>query len=272
MANILIASPVIGDAADHEGSSVAATLPLANLKDPAISKVTRFLTPSGAQVTLDLGGSPATVNLAALLGHNASTTGTCQVKAADTEAELDSDPVYDSGELRLRSNIFAPSYEDIGSLEYNHFIHKLDTPVTARWWRFSMADASLDFLDIGRLYLSSAFEPTRNVSYGVEEGVIDPSINRRAASGAEYPNAREPIRFVQFALPMTNKEEAFLDLLPNIDLLRGTTGDVLFVMNYEYLPLIQIRSIYGRIKELGALRNTSFNVYAKVYRIEEIVA
>lgn len=266
MANMMLASPVIGDAAVITGSATSAQLPLQNLKRMAIGAVTRFLSPAGAYIKADL-GSARSIDLVALLGHNATVTGEVRVRAAHDEGNLVDYPDYDSGPLRMRSNIVAPDYVDVGSLARNHFILHLPVAESYRWWRIDIADSG-QYLDIGRLYLSKAFQPEVNMDYGEQFGLVDPSTIHRARSGRVIPNEQKKYRFQEFTLSFASEAEMYGDSF-DIESERGSTRDVLFIYDYDNKPLLQKRSIYGRMLMYPTI-NPHWRLFEKTYRIEEI--
>jgi len=271
MANMFLASALISDAATLLDSSAAAgSLPIKNLQRRAIGAVTRFLTPSGCYVVADIGAAQS-VDFIGLLGHNASNSGSVVVTAADALEDLEDTPDYDSGSLRLRSNIVAPAFEDVGSLVRNHFMLRLPSAVSYRYWRIEMEDTAIPYLDVGRLYISKAFEPETNMSYGLQEGVIDPSTVARTVSGRVVPNTRPVYRYADFQLSFATEDEMF-GAAYDLDTLCGTTKDVFFVQDYANKNLLQKRSLYGNMRSLSPVINTSFQRFEKRYRIEEMVA
>lgn len=269
MSNLILATPLIGDAATLTGSPVAATLPLSNLKRQAIGAVARFLTPAGAYIQIDLGSTPQAIDLIALLGHNASVSGAVQIRGADSIADLTDNPAYDSGVLRMRSNVVAPDYNDVGSLARNHCLHQLDAPATLRYWRIDMSDSAMQYLDVGRLYVSKVFQPDVNMDYGLQEGYIDPSSIRRTVGGRVSMLERPKYRFVEFTLSFASEAEMFGALF-EIDRLRGATRDVLFVHDYDNKPLIQKRTVYGHMATLNPVTHPYFQLFEKTIRIEQI--
>ncbi len=277
MANMMLATPVLSDAAVLSSSTVPASLPVRNLQRSPIGEVCRFLDPENAYVVIDLGAAKP-MNLIALLGHNGSSRGHARVRAADdVEAILDT-PGYDSGELPLRSHqsgfdeTWATSVPDeqYGAMPTNHFIHCPDTEQSFRYWRIDMADAEITYLDVGRLYLAKAFMPAVNMDYGVSDGFIDPSSLSRTVSGKVIPNERPKYRFAEFRLSFASQSEMY-DTAYEIDRLRGTTRDVLFVNDPADLPMLQRRTVCGLMKSLSPVVNSYFQLFEKSYRIEEII-
>ncbi|AEP08883.1 hypothetical protein MICA_546 [Micavibrio aeruginosavorus ARL-13] len=274
---MLLATPVLSDAATLSASTYPASLPVGNLKRMPIGEVCRFIDPENAFIQIDLGTEKA-VNLIALLGHNGSSRGYARVRAADVEADLLADPDYDSGNLPLRSHqsgydeTWASGVDDeqYGALDTNHFILHLDTAQNYRYWRIDMVDTEISYLDVGRLYMAKAFQPVTNMDYGVADGFIDPSTIARMVSGKNIANERPKYRFCELKLSFASEQEMY-DIAFEIDRLRGTTRDVLFINDPSKKDTLQKRTIYGLMKGLAPIVNANFQLFEKSYRIEEII-
>jgi hypothetical protein len=270
MTNMMLATPLFSDGATLSGSAVAASLPLSNLQRTPIGRITRFITPGAVRLVIDLGDSSKAANLVALLSHNGSIWGTARVRAANTEADLLGSPIYDSEMLPVRSNIETLGYDNAGSLEKNHFIHALSERIIARYWSIDVSDAGLPYFDVGRLYVSEAFQPSVNMDYGTQEGIIDPSAIQRTVGGRVVPLERKKYRFISLQLSFGSEDEMF-GALYQIDSTRGTTRDVLFIHDCDKKPLLQKRTIYGRMSEMNPVTNDYYRLFQKSYRIEEII-
>lgn len=255
---MMLAAPWIGDGAILTGSSVAAPLPLANLKKTAVGKPARFLTPNAAFIQADLGSAKA-VNLIALIGHTAKEGATAKVYAGN-DPNLPLNAEYESDELPMCEGI---------NLSRNSLIRAFDD-LTYRYWRIEFSDPASTYIDVGRLYISKVFQPEVNMEYGLQEGVIDPSTVNTTLSGMIVPNERPKRRFSEFTLSFGSKQEMLGNAL-DIDLTQGTTRDVLFVADYSDKDYLQKRSVYGRMTALNPITHTHFQLFEKTYRIEEII-
>lgn len=268
MSNMLLAMPVSCDSAVLKSSSTAGGLPASNLKTSPIGQVARFLTPAACFVQTAIS---CPVDLIAILGHNGSTTGQARVRAADSVDDILTSPDYDSGALPLRSN--QPDFtgsNTAGAMDTNHFILHLGAPLTHNYWRIDISDASLPYFDAGRLYISKAWQPETNMDYGIAHGFVDPSKTERTVSGRQVPLVRPAYRYAEFQLSFGSEQEMF-DNAFEIDRLRGTTKDVLFINDPDNISMIQKRTIYGTMQGLPPIINAQFRLYEKSYRIEEII-
>lgn len=279
MENMVLATPLLSDAATLSGSTSPAGLPVTNLQLMSISNVWRALDPENAYVVIDL-GSAKEINLVALLGHNGSSRGTARVRAAATEADLTADPAYDSGLLPVRSHqsgydaawALTVDDEEYGALDTNNFLLWLGADTeTFRFWRIDIDDTEIDYFDAGRLYVSKAWQPVTNMDYGLAEGFIDPSRDARTAGGKLAPVERPKYRWTEFRLSFATAAEMY-DYAFEIDRKRGRTRDILFINDPDTADRLQKRTIYGTMKTLQPIINSQFSLFEKTYRIEEIIA
>lgn len=277
MANMVLAMPVLSDAATLSASNSAGTLPIGNLQKRSLKEVWRALDPENAFIIIDLGEAKE-INLVALLGHNGSSRASGRVRAASTEGDLTTSPGYDSGLLPFRSHqsgydaswASGVADEEYGALDKNMFLLWLGNATeTYRYWRIDIDDPNISFLDVGRLYISKAWQPQTNMDYGLAEGFIDPSRKPRTVSGEVSPVQRQAYRYSEFQLSFLN-EAAMYDNVFEIERLRGRSKDVLFIQDPEATDHLQRRSVYGLMESLQPIINYAFSLFQKTFRIEEI--
>lgn len=275
MQNMVLASPVLSDQAVISTSESPSGLPGSNLQNRSIKQVWRSLDPTNAFIVVQM---PAgSFNLVAVLGHNGSSRCSARVRAANSEAALTSAPLYDSGLLPARSHqsgydagwAAGVSDEQYGALETNHFLLWLDNPVSYQWWRIDFNDPNTSYFDAGRLYISEGFQPGFNMSYGLPQGIVDPSRGAYTAGGRFVGKENPKRRYVELTLDFLTAQEVWDDVFP-IEWERGTTRDVLIIPDPEEGAFQQKRTIYGRIVSLSPSVNEYFQIFQKVIRIEEI--
>ena len=267
MSNIILAYP-LSDSADLSGSVAPASMPVSNLKAKQPTEVFRILDPTSGFINIDNGG--LTIDLICLLAHSASTRAYVRVRASNVLNDVESAPDYDSGNLPARSHQTTYATDDANrSLDLNNFILKLDNPVSYRYWRIDFIDSVSAFVDIGRLYMSLAWSPNVNADYGLPIGWTDLSKLPRASSGQTVPLRKKKFRYAEFALTFLSEEEA-LDNLFELDRLRGTTEDVLFIKDISNQNQLQRQTIYGRMAVLQPASHANFLLYSKTFRIEEL--
>lgn len=278
MENMVLASPILSDAATLTSSSSPSGLSVENLKVQTLGKVLRCLDPSAAYVVADL-GSAHYINLVALLGHTGSSRSYARVRASNSMANLTSSPSYDSGNVPFRSHqsgydsIWAAGVqsEEYGALDTNHFIHWIgSTPQNFRYWRVDFVDPNSSYIDVGRLYISNAWQPTTNMDYGLAQGIVDPSRSTRTVGSRLSAKRRKKYRFSEFKLSFSSENEMYDDVF-ELEWNRGTTDDVLFIQDPSARVNIQRRTIYGVLQALQPIINSNFSIFEKNFRIEEII-
>lgn len=267
MSNMVLATPVLSDAASLVASDELASLPVLNLQDPQPSSVWRTGALGGVYLEIDL-GEVRTVNLLALLFSNLGPAARWQVRAAATASGLTSAPNYDSGSVAVW-----PASSDLTAHGYANAVLWLgEQPQSQRWWRIDLEDAgnSDGYLEAGRLYIADAWQPSMNVQPGYSAGFVDETVQKVSAAGTLHAVARKPRRQGRFTLSFFDEAEmkgrAF-----TLDQTRGRGGDVLFMLDPDPGPFRQHDTIYGLLSELGPITLPSQGVFQKRYQIEEMV-
>ncbi|MDB5490365.1 MAG: hypothetical protein JWO78_214 [Micavibrio sp.] len=280
MQNIVIATPILSDKAVLSSSASPGSLPVSNLQTRSVKKVWRSLDATATFVVIDM-LAPKAINLVALIAHNGSSRSFGRVRAAASAAALTVTPGYDSGLKPLRSHqsgydatwAATVSDEQYGSLSKNMFLLWLGaTPQTYRYWRIDITDPASPngYFDAGRLYLDYAWQPSTNKDYGTGQGMIDQSRDPRTVTSEPTPTPRPIKRYEEFTLSYMSEDEMY-DHAFEIERLRGTTGDVLYLNDPTATKHLQRRSIYGQMKSFQPIVNSAFQIYQKTFRIEEIL-
>lgn len=273
MQNMILATPVLSDAATLSGTASSGDLGIGNLQKMSLKQVYRSISAT-MFIEADLGAAKA-VNLIALIGHSGSSRSYARIRAASVYANLTTAPDYDSGLLPFRSHqtgydaawAAGVSDEQKGALGKNLFM-KFFATQTYRYWRIDIVDPQASYIDIGRLYISNAFQPAINIEYGINEGINDPSRKTRTVSGELIPVERKKWRYVDFSLGYASKQEMF-DRIFTIENTRGSTRDVLFVVDPDEKEHLQYRSYYGTMSN-QPISNPMYSLFSKTFRIEEI--
>lgn len=256
MSNIILAAPDISDAATITGSLAVGDMSLQNLKALNLFKKyrTENLTP---QINIDLGNAQS-INFAALVAHNATASAAVTIKAGSTIDVSD----FTTGALDMVTGT--------AKTGLNSFAH-LFTAQTYRYWRFEISDVGNTdaFIDIGRMYLSNAFQPATNAIYGMEEGYTDQSRVSRTVSGGLSSVVLDPFQVATFELDFATKAEMF-GAAYDIDKHRGKSKDVIFIPEITDTTYFQKRFLYGKFNEMNPIIHAAFRIFRKRYRIEEI--
>lgn len=261
--------PTLSDAATlSSASTIASTLPLPNLQTMQPGEVCRFTSLTGMHIVADLASEQA-INTIALLAHNGSSDAKWRIRGADTEAELTSDPGYDSGSISMWPSTGKPSgYDDVPlpSIKF------LTSAQTYRWWRIDITDADNadGYFQAGRLYIAAAWQPTVNIALGWSLGFIDDSGRDVAIGGQLWPHERPRRRLLRFELDFQT-EDAMYDNAYEIDRLRGMANDVLVIRDPAATTHLHRQTVHGLLTELQPIVNEVHALYRKPYTVEEMV-
>jgi hypothetical protein len=272
---MIIATPVLSDAATITGSTASGSLTIDNLKTMSLREVYRAASASAVTITVDLGAAKA-INLFSLIGHSGSSRSYARVRAATSLANLTSSPGYDTGNVPFRSHqsgydatwASGVSDEEAGAMDKNIFLRYFSTQ-TFRYWQVDISDPNSSYLDIGRIYVSKAWQPAVNMNYGFGDGWIDPSRKSRTVSGQIVPIERKKYRIAELTLSFGTKTEMYSNAF-EIERLRGRTRDVLFTPDPDETTDLQRRTIYGTLENLQPIINSNYGIFEKTLRIEEL--
>lgn len=124
------------------------------------------------------------------------------------------------------------------------------------------------YVQIGRLFVGGALQPTYNPSYGLQDGLQDLSTVDAAESGAMWGNEKRRMRYTSFVLPYTTPTEAAY--LHEMQRSLGTIGEVLYIP-YPADPSESQRWGYiGRMSELSPIDYPYYRVRSLALKLEEI--
>lgn len=257
MANVLIATPQLGDAATLTTTgTVSASLPLANMQHYRPARVCRFTSLTGMMIMVDL-GSAAVIGLVALLATNATSAATWLVRTADTEAGTSSAPDYDSGSVSM-----SPQAVLVG------------LGATNRWVRIDIADAANadGFFDIGRLYIAGGdylWQPALNAADAFEFEIEDDSQVLPALTGGLLTKVRGQRRVLRHTFDFQDEDEIFGSAY-SIIRARGTGRDVL-MMTDSAGTYVAEQTIYGLLTQSQQLVHRGSELYAWQATVRELI-
>ena len=141
--------------------------------------------------------------------------------------------------------------------------------ITARYGTLEINDTAntAGYVQAGRLFVGTGFQPTNNAEYGRQRGRNDLSSSVKSISGKKYSTARRRPRTVDMRFPvLTAAEGNHLDELADFV---GTTEEVLYVPDLADLAVSQRQGFLAYLRELGALEDVFVDNVATPYRLEE---
>jgi hypothetical protein len=144
------------------------------------------------------------------------------------------------------------------------------TPIYARFWLVEMADAlnTNGYIDLAKLVVSPAFQPTINIAYNWQIEWVDPSPRSRARGGQVYSDPRRAYRKLTLTFENQQTVEAFSRLY-ELDRTQGTVNPILAIVTPNDANNLHRVTIYGSMPSLSPLVSSYFDRYSKQVIIEE---
>lgn len=272
--HVVIASPALIEAATIAAGPEAANFPVANLFTAHPWERWRSAGLAGVHVEIDLGAAPSPgINFLAAVSHNMSGAATWRWRAAASQAALTASPAWDSTAVSPWPVTGRPAgYSHLDSYLW------LGGPGGAgaqshRWWRVDFSDAGNadGFIELGRIYVAAAWQPSRNVQYGWGAGWTDPSPRQRTLGGQLHAEELGRWRELRFQLRWLSEDEMYENAY-ELARTRGTSGDVIVVRNPAATKHLHRQSVYGVMRELAPIVNARHRLFETSYAIEEMPA
>ena len=263
----------------------------ASYKSPKMWLFSRFIgTDPAATYTVEDLGATKEIRLFAVLKHNMGTLGRWRVRAANSEAALTTAPVYDSGWMDAHPYNASFGSDDWGVFDWGtqdvfqaegmnrNSYHPAPDVVNARYLRYDFDDSAEiywrpdNYLQIGRLWASNAYQPSLNMQYGAEIAVED---------STDEVESRNNVRHYSPLKVKVRRLMASFNDLPKTELLRNVFGP-LFMQNGKSGELIAILSpmdpehfvyeaIYGNLTGTEPAKYTFHNRMTSTLSIKESV-
>jgi len=141
--------------------------------------------------------------------------------------------------------------------------------ITARYGTLEINDTAntAGYVQAGRLFVGTGFQPTNNAEYGRQRGRNDLSSSVTSISGKKFSTARRRPRTVDMRFPvLTPAEGNHLDEMADAV---GTTEEVFYIPDPADMELSQRQGFLAHMRELGALEDSFYENVATPYRLEE---
>lgn len=241
-------------------------LPLSNMQERELSLVARSQSDLPAATWFDVAFDAfGEIRAVVLVNHNLSVTARWKITAWDDdgsyfqptyqwEGDVYPSVGYPETTLFERDNWFdqKPLAGDIEGLTQNA-IHVLPGPSYARHWRIEILDEGNEagFVEIGRLWMATGWQPSRNPAYGAALRYEDETTFEKALSGAEFADEREPFRVFNIAFPFLPDQEA-LDQALGLKRRAGTKGELFYIHRPDDGPNLTTLSFLCRLRVLNA--------------------
>ncbi len=209
---------------------------------------------TAAWIVCDL-GAVRSIDVVALLGINITASGTVRVRVSATDPAGVAGLLYDSA-----ASTAVDWRPEAGG------VWLMPAPVGARYVRIDLADASLPWIEAGRLVISALTRFAINFDYGWSAGRTDLSRRTEMAGGQTIVERRGQRRTISVTFSALTEAEAAL--FDDIDAAVGLHTDVLFIRD----PAAADRwraSLWGLPDTLEPVANPYFETYSRALKIVE---
>ncbi|CAB4136735.1 hypothetical protein UFOVP842_54 [uncultured Caudovirales phage] len=288
MANAVLAFPITSDnaAATYAGGSWVAALPLTNLKDDRLARVTRSTSASlaNAQFTIDF-GIAEWIRFVALVDHNFSRTSAVRVRGSNTAGDW-SVTTYDSGWFDgwpVTSPLYVAPVGDASWLDgrmsateaadYNlSAIYIAASATAARYWKIEISDIgnTAGYVQMGRLVMSRAWQPTINMSIGAKIGINTETSFQRSDAGPKYFNVQPRARSAAFTIQNMDTDEIFTNAF-EMQRQLGLSKQLFFVWDASDKVHLFRRSFLATLRDLSPIEAASVSFFTAAFSAEEVL-
>lgn len=281
----MIGYPNRVDSAVLSGGAWAATLPLANLQSRIIGKVARSTDVVLASTTCDMDlGVTRNIRLVSIINHNCSLTALVRIRGASDVAFATI--LYDSGWTAVWPVVYPSSsleweddnwwsgqYTDEQRAGYTAtFAQVLPINTLARYWRIEINDTAnaAGYVQIGRVFIGPAYQPTNNFSYGAGLGWETKTVVQEALGGGEYFQRRTPYRVAAIKLDWLSVDEALGNAF-EIERLAGLDAEVLWVHDPDDTVHALRRRFLGRLRTISPILYPYPDINSTPFEIKELL-
>lgn len=251
MANILLATPILSDAATMTAGDETAAGPVTNLQKMQITDLWESDTTTSF-VEVDLTAVSA-FNLVSLIHTNAAISDTWRVRTANSQAALTSAPTHDSGTLTINDKHATASV-----------FYWISGGLNNQWVRVDISTAASPFR-AGRLYIADALQPSVNYQYGVADGYDDDAQIDKTDGGNLIPTSGFNRSVLDFTVNISGETERHD--IHEFNRLRGASTDVLIVTDPAVTNNKQDYLYYGLLQRRRQAVATIFNRHQIAYAL-----
>ncbi len=293
MANLVLGFPNLIDGTTLTGGAWSNTMTVQNLKLRQLDEKARSVDATIASTQFVANFNKfRSFQLIALVNHNLSPGARWEI---DVSNESDFTPLITTyavdawgaaaaaawvlDELEWEANNFwygTFSQEEIAGL----------TPISVMYWPASVSGQYLrvriidesnddDYVELGRVFIGSAWSPRINYNFGDGFGYEDPTNVEQAMSGAEFFDVKNRYRVFRFVLGFLSKAEKFEQVL-EMQRRLGISGEVLVLPDYADEDNFQRQNFLGRLRQLNPVETlaqigSEGPVHSAAFEIKELL-
>jgi hypothetical protein len=256
MANAAISYVNLADLGTITVSSEEPQMPGVRLQDEHVHRRWRSQT-EPAYLIVDL-GSAKTIDTIGLFGGTWTSAATMQVRGSLSDPTVTGSLAFDSGVLSQGQYLDS----DYHSLVY------IRASASVRYLRIDVVDATMNYVEAGRLFVGLREEFTYNFAPGASMTWDDLSRKTKTPGGQTliFPDSR--FRSIELSFEWVTKVQRE-GLVESIDRINGQSVDVIMILDTASVKLPR-DSVFGLITQPTPILYSSLtDIFAKPYRIEE---
>lgn len=266
MGNLVLATPRLSDAAILTAGNETAGLPDDNLQTDQPGEVWRTSDLTDLYLEIDFGAAQD-VTLIALLFHNLTSSATWRVRGATTQANLTASPGYDSTPMAAWNANWPSDTDPV------HALLHLSAAESYQFWRIDITDGGNPdgYIEAGRVILDDAWQlpAGKNIDYGWDMGIEDPSPVARGKGGQRYPEAHAATRVLRCRMSYLSEDEMYDDYY-EIQRRRGGVQPVLAIRDPEAGKHLLRQSVYGLLRLPAPIANPKSGLFSSRLIVEEM--
>lgn len=213
--------------------------PKENIRHPFRTKVARTAGITSEWFKWDL-ATAQSVTCVALVNHNFDGSGTYKIQGNATDSWG------------------SPSVDETITFNSGTMI-KFFTGGSYRWWRLLMTNSSGTYIEVGRPFIGSYYEFTRNFEISWNDVDVDPSRSSLTIGGQEHSNIQDMYRRINLSFRLIADTEKHNNLI-NIFRTIGKHKNIFLSLDPDDNP--NILSFYGRFEQIPAYTNDLFKRYS----------
>lgn len=282
--------------------------PLNNLKNPLLGAKARTQNLLAASCTIlcDLGADLRNIRCVAALGHNFSPDANIRVRGYSNSSYTTLVTGADTGIVPIWSlyNIQDMTAMALGTMTDNlaydldgdgdvdisdvllalkpaallastcspNWIYTFPSAKQARYWKTEITDPnnSAGYVELGRLWLGEAFEPTVDIAYDNALGYESRDLTEESLGGVVWGEKRTARRVCSVSFPKISREERRTAL--RMQRVLGTTGELLWIADSSATMEDMLHESFpATIRTADPLTNPYHNNYEMPLELQEII-
>lgn len=221
--NVLFLSPRDSDLATMTASTGVPSLPVTNLQNQEPSRVWRTTSAISQSVDITL-AAPKACNALAVAAFNMGDAGVWRLKAYASAEDVGGVAALDSGWQSVWPAVARHADPAWGP---EVALLRVDNENAYRYWRVEFSDpgAGMTYLEIGRLALGRAIQPSINCDWGGGLGFVPNDVQEPNGYGQIFTEERRTNRTMEMTWSALGKQETETTAM-ELSRLRGMAGDL----------------------------------------------